>query len=318
MNTVRHTFSGRVTWSPIAITWAVALLGALTVGSGALLADDVHLTNGSVFEDVVTRTTQTHVIIEMAIGKLTLPLSQVKELVVADTPIAEFQRRHKALLEDPRSGAENWLQLSRWGLAHGLSAQAGQAALFAARLDAGLDGLEPLLTGLGYERVESVGWIARSDAMRLRGMVLYDGEWMSPNDRAARIASDRPARTRNGAGQSRAQGTQDPRSVGDNEVALASIKLAEKALEQGRQADREARQTERRAQRDYGFGANRFGVYPGVILPRQRFASPEEAAAYSERVRKDIAALANRSPGSIIPLNNSGPQRSGVFSTPQP
>ncbi len=299
----------------LAFTAKAFALATLAVASGPLRADDVYLTNGSVFEEVVTRTTDTHVIIEMAIGKLTLPLAQVSEVVVADTPIAEFQRRHTALLEDPRSGAANWLQLSRWGLANGLATQAGQAALFAARLDAGLEGLKPLLTGLGYERVESVGWIARSDAMRLRGMVLYDGEWMTPDDRAARVASDRPRRSPELRRSERGTTSRQAGGVGDNQVALASIKLAEKALDEGRQA---ARKSDRQGHRGFGFGSSRSGAFPGVVFPRQRFASPEDAAAYNERVRKDLAALATRPPGSIIPLNSNGPQRSGVFSTPKP
>lgn len=295
-------------------SWLAAVatsLASVTLTVSPLLADDVHLTNGSVFEDVVTKTTDTHVIIEMAIGKLTLPLAQVSKVISADTPIAEFRRRHTALLENPSSEAVDWLHLSRWGLANGLSSQASQAALFAARLNADLDGLAPMLAGLGYENLDNVGWIPRSEAMRLRGKVLYDGEWLTPNQRTARILS---ARSKQSAPQSAQHSQRPDQSTSDNAVALASIKLAEKALEHGEHASRRADQRTSRTSPEFGRGG--YGVYAGVVIPQQQFASPEAAAAYNEQIQQDLKALTNRVPGSIIPLNNRGPTGSIFVARP--
>ncbi len=275
-------------------TLALALVAATPSPSHA---DDVYLTNGSVFEDVVTHSTATHVVIEMAIGKLTLPLEQVKRVESGDTPIAEFRRRRDDLLNDPSSDPSSWLSLARWGLGHGLEMQARQAALLAARLSPDLDGLSVLLENLGYELQPEIGWIPRSEAMRRRGLVFHDGTWVTPEVRSAQLSQRVPETRRQEVERPQSQGEGE---VSSNQVALASIELARRALEHTESKDQGGRD---RGDRRSTFGSTQYGVFAPVLIPGQLFGTPAEAAAYRERVQRDLAALATRPPGSIIPLS---------------
>lgn len=286
----------------------VVLAGTWT---GAAVADDVHLVNGAVFEDVSTERTDTHVLIEMPIGRLRLPAEQVARIVDGDSPIATYRRRSNALLSDPSSGAADFLDLARWAVRQGLSGQARQAALIAARFDPDLGGLTELLTGLGYEKVAGIGWLPYAEAQRSRGLVLLDGEWLTRREREARIARElRDAQ--------RAAPTARSTDGGDRELARESVELARRAVESAdasrRSAEDRSAERGRNATRSsfdrHGprFGGQRANVYGGVVLPVQR-VDPEAAAAYQERVRKDLAALATRTPGSLIPVQEFRPPK---------
>lgn len=292
----------------------VALLGGAC--AAPTLADDVHLVNGAVFEDVSTERTDTHVLIEMPIGRLRLPNEQVDRIVDGDSPIATYRRRSNALLSNPSSGAGAFLDLARWAVRQGLTGQARQAALIAARFDPDLDGLSGLLNGLGYEKVSGIGWLPYAEAQRSRGLVLFDGEWLTRQARATRIAREL-RETRSTAPSARSA------ERGDQELARESVELARRAVESADASRRSAetrasesraaergRSTSRSGFDRHGplFGARRANVYGGVVLPVGR-VDPEAAAAYQERVRKDLAALATRTPGSLIPVQEFRPPK---------
>ena len=282
------------------------LLGALVATTGQ--ADDVHLTNGAVFEDVSTEVTETHVVIEMPIGRLRLPNEQVARIVEGDSPIATFQRRSNELLSDPSSGAADFLELARWSIRQGLNGQARQAALIAARFAPELDGLSELLSGLGYEHVDGIGWLPYAEAQRSRGLVLFDGEWLTRREREQRIARDHREETR----RARAPGAEPS----DRELARDSIELARRTVEAvdraAQQSSERAVEADRRAVRagfqTHGprFGARQNNVYGGVVLP-VRGVDPEAAAAYQERLSRDLKSLATRAPGSLIPVQQHRP-----------
>lgn len=288
--------------------WLAVLLGGLLAAVGH--ADDVHLTNGAVFEDVSTEVTETHVVIEMPIGRLRLPNEQVARIVEGDSPIATFQRRSNELLSDPSSGAEDFLELARWSIRQGLNGQARQAALIAARFAPDLDGLPELLSGLGYEHVDGIGWLPYAEAQRSRGLVLFEGEWLSRRQREQRIASEHREETR------RARAPRDEPS--DRELARDSIELARRAVETVDRAQQSSRQQSERAADDrravrvgfqtHGprFGTRQNNVYGGVVLP-VRGVDPEAAAAYQERLSRDLKSLATRAPGSLIPVQQHRP-----------
>lgn len=156
------------------------LLLSLFLAGAALpaLADDVYLTNGKVFEGVIAEVTETAVRIRMPGGELSLARSQVLRVETGDSGFAEFLRRKAAL--GKAAGAAEWLGLARWARASGLDQGAREAALRAADLDPHLQGLAPLLRGMGYELDEQLDrWIPYDDSMRRRGFVLADGEWIT-------------------------------------------------------------------------------------------------------------------------------------------
>jgi hypothetical protein len=61
----------------------------------------------------------------------------------------------------------------------------------AAEIDPHLAGLEPLLRPLGLVLDDSVGrWIPYEESMARRGLVRYDGEWITREEQKERIADD--------------------------------------------------------------------------------------------------------------------------------
>jgi hypothetical protein len=273
----------------IATATGIATAVAISLGAGApLAADDVYLHNGSVFEDVVAEVTDTHVIVELAIGRLRFPVEQVRDVVRSQSALAEFHERRGGLLQDPSSAAASWVELAAWARARGLERAWRETALFAARLDAGAPGLEPLLLEMGYERDADVGWLPRADAMRRRGLVEYRGSWMSPERASELRFADREAdeRAERAAADFRARSRARSDGPSDNEVALASIELAREVV----RSDREEAGPQRGMPLGHAVFVGGWPWFVGGVAP----ASPEARRAWD--------ALAVRQPGSIIPL----------------
>jgi hypothetical protein len=167
------------------------LLPLLLLGSAAALpaaADDVFLNNGNSFEGVIAEVTATQVRIRMPGGELSLPRSAVARVEKGEAPFAEFLAREKALRRDPDATAADWVELARWAKAQGLSTATREAALQAARLDPQLEGLGPLLRGLGYVYDRELGqWIPYAESMRRRGFVEYAGAWITRAEHDERL-----------------------------------------------------------------------------------------------------------------------------------
>jgi hypothetical protein len=285
------------------VATASALAASMVLaGASGLGADDVHLYNGRVFEDVVAEVTESHVIVELAIGRLRFPVDQVREVVRSETPLADFHDRRQALLHDPSSAAASWVDLAAWARSRGLERAWRETALFAARLDPTAPGLEPMMLELGYERDEAIGWMPRAEVMRRRGLVEYRGSWLAPervaelrqverdSEASAAAEAERVASSIRSRSASRgSEPTGSPASgPTDNEVALASIELAREALRS------EPPTTGARSGATIGSSII-LGGWPwfvGGVAP----ASPE--------VREAWEALAVRQPGSIIPLES--------------
>src|SRR6185295_9698937 len=115
-----------------------------------VFADDVYLTNGRKFEGVVAETTDSQVRIQMQGGVLSLPKSQVLRVEVEDSSLAGYLRRRDALKKNPAAGAPEWLELARWSRSQGLGQATREAAMAAAALNPGLEGLAPILRAYGY------------------------------------------------------------------------------------------------------------------------------------------------------------------------
>ncbi|HVS13182.1 MAG TPA: hypothetical protein VMV46_04615 [Thermoanaerobaculia bacterium] len=296
----------------------------LALAPAATRGDDVHLENGRVFEEVVATVTESHVVIEMAHGRLRLPRAQVLRVEQRETPLQTFRERRAALLAASRSPAESWAELARWAWAHGLGRDAVETALRAVRLDPEVGGLDGMLRQQGFERDPELGWVPLAVAMERRGLVSYRGEWVTPERRAALEAEAEAEAEARAAAERRARSERDaeraeraPRAAGPtaNEVALASIDLA-REVATGRMGVTIARAS--------GLGS----AYP-VFIPQltlsgggglwvggDRHGIPRDgddprlraALAHRARVAADWEALASRIPGSRLPLSAFQPQ----------
>jgi len=168
-----------------------SIFGGLLFVGGSALADTVYLTDGETFEGVEAVLTESQVLIEMPIGRMTLPLDRVLRIEDSPSLMAAFQARERKLLVDPESDAEDWLTLALWARAKGYRPGLKKAALTARQHDPGLEGLAPLLRGLGlvYD-AEYDEWITRTRSMQQRGFVRDDaGEWVSQAEHDANLRS---------------------------------------------------------------------------------------------------------------------------------
>ena len=167
---------------------AASLLAAalLAIPASPAAADDVYLTNGRVFEDVVAEVQGDRVAIRMHHGLIRMPATKVAQIVKEDSPLQTYLRRKADLESLPGGGtAEEWIALARWVAERDLATAFREAAVTAARLDPGAEGLEPLMRRLGLLYDESVDrWVTEGELMRRRGFVAYNGVWVTPEQRA--------------------------------------------------------------------------------------------------------------------------------------
>ncbi|HUO87350.1 MAG TPA: hypothetical protein VM617_08150 [Thermoanaerobaculia bacterium] len=166
-----------------------ALLAAAGLALSAA-ADDVHLTNGRVFEDVVARTDGADVVVQFAGGVLRLPASRVARIEHRDSALDEYLARRRVLAEAD-AGASEWLRLALWARGEGLASGFREAARRAASLEPDLEGLPPLMQALGYVRDEAGGpWLLPDDLMARRGYVRHAGSWITAGERAELLRAE--------------------------------------------------------------------------------------------------------------------------------
>lgn len=171
---------------------ATTLLLGLTLTGGAVSADDVFLKNGRKFEGVIAETTDTQVRIRMQGGVVSLPKSQVLRVEAKDSDLSGYLRRKEALRRSADARAQDWLELARWAKAQGLEQGARDAALTAAELDPGLEGVAVLLRGYKYTFDQELGrWLSYEESMRKRGFVFTQGAWVSREELAERARLQR-------------------------------------------------------------------------------------------------------------------------------
>jgi len=188
-----------------------------------VFADNVYLVNGGKFEGVIAETIGSQVRIQMQGGILSLPKAQVLRVDQGDTVLTEYLHRKEALKKSPTARAADWLELARWARLKGLEQAGREAALTAAALDPGLEGLGPVLRIYGYVLDEQLGrWVTYSESMVRRGFVQSGGQWITREDYAARqrAREEEEARYR-AAREERARAARE-----DRLAALAELSMA--------------------------------------------------------------------------------------------
>ena len=283
-----------------------------------VLADDVYLANGEVFEDVIVTVTERHVVIELPIGRLKLPSEQVERIEQKTTPLEEFRERREDLLRDPSSEPEEWVRLIRWARVNGLERDARESALLLSRIAPETPELSPLLESMGFVLEGSHGWVRFEEAMKLRGLVRDSGEWVTraearerqtkraearARERELRLAELRERREREERIASSSAQAAGAGGTSDNDVAMASVQLAREVVAA------QAGQTIARA----GVFAPFQPVFipptvlsggRGVLVGDARSDRGSQLPPGYTTIRQDLKALSQRQPGSIIPLSS--------------
>ena len=289
---------------------------------GALYADDVHLKNGQVFENVIVDDRGDRVVIELEFGQMTLRKSQVLRVEQRATPLQAFHSRLEALRSSADTRGEDWLELAGWAKTMGLHEAHRDAVLMASNVAPDLPALEPMMTRLGYLKTEDKGWQRERDVMHARGLVRYSGDWVTPGE-ADRRHEQELSRLR------RERAVQEERAAMKRAQAAEHVAAAELAREQREERVKEQEERDRRwadnsselaevalAQVDLmrdmmGQMVGRTahfapGLYGIPQLPLSGgFARPAPGATTTGTTEGGTwSQLARRQPGSIVPISS--------------
>jgi len=229
------------------------LAAALVVTAVASVAgaDEVWLRGGGKIAGEIVEERSDAVVLEVGPGRIALPRGAVSRIVRNGSDLGSFRQRAARLAHDDIAG---WLALAHWARDRDLLTQAREAFEHVAGLD---PGNEQAQRGLG--RVSVGGrWLTADEANAARGLVRFEGSWLSPAERAA-ILEERAA-------------TAAARAA-DAEAA-ARVREAEA---RARAAEAEARRAEAEARQDtetdggipypYVFGGGPIVYGPGVFTP---------------------------------------------------
>ena len=222
-----------------------ATLVLIVLAAPAAWADQVFLAGGGVLNGEIVEQTADSLAIEVGPGKMTVPASRVLRVVRSQSDLAVYWQRAGGLSASDPAG---WLELARFAQSRGLLTQAREAYEKVLAADPGNAAAN---AALGRERVDGQ-WLEREDAYRARGLVSFDGLWVSPAERAALVA-ERAAEQRS------------------RELALEASARAREAEARARAAEADARRAEAAAQAagsgwsggDWGYGPVYGGGYGG-------------------------------------------------------
>jgi hypothetical protein len=196
---------------------ALALVPALA------FSDEVLLKGGGKISGRILSRTDTAVQVDVGAGIITVPMASVLSIEQKRSVLDEYEERAARLKDNDVQG---WLQLARWALSQGLGTQArrGYERVL---------GVEPQNVeanqALGRVLVDG-RWVPEQEVHRARGMVQFEGAWMTPTERDAileerdtrfndllRLDAERRARDaelRAAEAEARAQATLDASSAG--------------------------------------------------------------------------------------------------------
>ena len=143
-------------------------------------ADQVRLRGGGTVSGEIVERTPTSLVLEVGPGRMTLPMSLVERIVASTSDLALYRQRAARLSEGDAPG---WLALGRWAEAHDLMTQARDAYEHVLRVDP-----DNAAANAALGRVRLAGqWLKVEDANRARGLVEFEGLWVSPAERTAML-----------------------------------------------------------------------------------------------------------------------------------
>jgi hypothetical protein len=220
----------------------LSLAGVMILLPALAGADDVLLRGGGKISGRILARSETSVQVDVGPGIITVPMSSVLSIEERRTPLDEFEERAAALRDNDAAG---WFQLANWAAARGLNTQARRTYEKVLAIDP-----EHVNANRALGRVLTDGrWVSEEESYQLRGLVQFEGEWITPAERDA-ILGQRDARL----------------------AELGRIDAERRAREaEARAADAEARAREAEAaSAQYGAGVSWWygtGWGPGYVWP---------------------------------------------------
>jgi hypothetical protein len=158
----------------------IAVVALMALTPALAHADSVFLKGGGEIKGEIVEQTADVVVLEVGPGRITLPMRNVTRIVSSTTDLGVFHARAAALA--PRD-VNGWLSLARWAQARDLGTQAREA--YERVLEADPYNVDAHL-GLGHVRMGD-SWMSVADANRARGLVEFEGTWMTSAERQDRM-----------------------------------------------------------------------------------------------------------------------------------
>jgi hypothetical protein len=244
----------------------VAVVSLLVLAPSLAVADSVFLKGGGEIKGEVVEQRVDAVVVEVGPGRITLPMKNVVRIVANTTDLGLYHSRAAALA--PRDVA-GWLSLAAWAQRHDLATQAREA--YERVLDVDPMNADAHLA-LGDVRMGD-RWLGAAEANRARGLVEFEGTWMSPGERQLRL-------------EERAVAAQESRAVREADARAREAEARVREAEaRARAAEADVRAAEQPGGTNgipypYVFGGGGYGGYgpfvPGPYNPFPPVVAPVE------------------------------------------
>jgi len=153
---------------PLALAAVCALCGI----AGVAHADRVVLVGGEVLEGKATRQGD-KITVEVEAGQISVPAEAVARIERSESLVSQFDARYAALRPGDVQGR---LNLADYCRDHGMRAREHKLLLEVLEVDR--DNAQARAR-LGYVKTDT-GWVTEADAMRAKGLVQYEGRWVTP------------------------------------------------------------------------------------------------------------------------------------------
>ncbi len=152
--------------------WVLLLVAA----PGWVSADQVFLKGGRQITGAIVEQTEKSIALEVGPGRITLPMASVERVTRGGSDIASYRERAARLTAADLQG---WLELGAWARERDLLTQAREAFEHVLQVDPqnaqANRGVGNVLLG---ER-----WTTAEDSYRERGLVRFEGDWITPTER---------------------------------------------------------------------------------------------------------------------------------------
>jgi hypothetical protein len=161
----------------------LALTMALIASAAVASADEVWLKGGGRLVGDVIEKRPGSVVLDVGPGTVTLPLSRVERIVSSTVALTEYRARAERI---SRTDVAGWTALAVWAEENDLRTQSREAWH---RVLAAEPGNAVAHTALGDTFYQG-RWLDFAAAQRARGLVEWNGIWVTPAEREASIQRD--------------------------------------------------------------------------------------------------------------------------------
>jgi len=275
----------------------------LSAVPAVVVADEVLLRGGGRVSGVIVEHTADTIVIETGPGRVTLPTSRIAKIVESRSALQAYHERAASLSP---GDAPSWAVLARWAAERDLLTQAREAWQMVLAADPSHPEAN---AALGRVEVDGT-WMSMEDGYRARGLVPFEGVWVSPAEHEA-LVRERLA---------------EEAAVSERREAELRVREAEA---RAREAEARAREAEAAAQPEGDEGIPLWWGWGGGYMPLPGETPPPDPG---HRPRPRPHVTPRTPPSSQPPASSSGsaegrgsaqprgpaPQSAGIEPPPPP